>query len=393
MFIFPGAYFCFKSPVLTLQSTEESPSCLAPAGMARRTVGLKWVGLLLALCAVSWAGTLWALWAALDAGHTHSPVGHGSAHAPGPPHSDLLGTARRLFDQANPVRGADTDDEGDQEDDGDDGDDGEEHEDGGEHGIVRRVSDLTMNEMYQAVMESTPTVITNGGACTKHAWTVEWLREVAGEDTVAVERSKNNRFYDGGGPEKRRMRLSRFLDVFMSQPRQWEYYLAEQGMEQTPALLTDVMVPEFAAFMNVDRTQLWIGAGGQVSPLHHDHWDNILCQLEGTRTFTIFDPFQVEYLYPRRGEEDMYFSQVDPANPDLKRFPKFAHAEPTTVVLNAGEMLFLPAYWWHQVQHAPRRNMAVNFWFFPNEVASAFLKGVLVAGQGEGKGGPESEVP
>ena len=113
----------------------------------------------------------------------------------------------------------------------------------------------------------------------------------------------------------------------------------------------------------------------QVSPLHHDHWDNILCQIEGKRSFTVFSPFQTAFLYPQG--EDMYFSQLDPAAPDLQRFPDFTHATPVHVELEAGDMLFLPAFWWHQVHHAAMRNIAVNFWFYPNEISSAFLKALL----------------
>ena len=47
------------------------------------------------------------------------------------------------------------------------------------------------------------------------------------------------------------------------------------------------------------------------------------------------------------------FSQVDLSAPDLAAFPKFANAVRTTVELDAGECLFLPAGWFHNVTSLP----------------------------------------
>ena len=42
-------------------------------------------------------------------------------------------------------------------------------------------------------------------------------------------------------------------------------------------------------------------------------------------------------------------SQVDCDSPDLDRFPLFANARCEETVLAPGEMLFIPAFYWHQV--------------------------------------------
>lgn len=60
---------------------------------------------------------------------------------------------------------------------------------------------------------------------------------------------------------------------------------------------------------------------------------------------------------------------VDPANPDLRRFPRFKHARPLQVTLKRGDMLYLPALWFHRVsqtcgseEEAPLA-VAVNWWY------------------------------
>ena len=68
-------------------------------------------------------------------------------------------------------------------------------------------------------------------------------------------------------------------------------------------------------------------------------------------------------------------SRVDTTLPpkELKNmFPLFDEAKERgaeiTVILNAGEMLYLPAGWFHEVQSVgapPLGHMAMNYWFHP----------------------------
>lgn len=62
----------------------------------------------------------------------------------------------------------------------------------------------------------------------------------------------------------------------------------------------------------------------------------------------------------------MVMSPVDIAAPDLQRFPDFVRARRIQCMLRPGDALFMPAFWWHEVQSYPdqqeRRNLAVNFW-------------------------------
>jgi hypothetical protein len=51
---------------------------------------------------------------------------------------------------------------------------------------------------------------------------------------------------------------------------------------------------------------------------------------------------------------------------DLARFPRFADAECFTGVLEAGEMLFIPACWPHAFEHLGAINANVNFWWRPH---------------------------
>jgi hypothetical protein len=70
-------------------------------------------------------------------------------------------------------------------------------------------------------------------------------------------------------------------------------------------------------------------------------------QLVGSKEYIFYPPDQGPYLYPKAGFEAHKSSIGDLEQPDLDRFPLFAHAVPSRCVLRAGEMLFVPAGWWH----------------------------------------------
>ncbi len=73
----------------------------------------------------------------------------------------------------------------------------------------------------------------------------------------------------------------------------------------------------------------------------------------------------------------MVMSPVDIAAPDLERFPRFSGARRMACVLRPGDVLFMPAFWWHEVQSYPdpmeRRNLAVNFWYDNSSIAKGLV--------------------
>jgi len=95
--------------------------------------------------------------------------------------------------------------------------------------------------------------------------------------------------------------------------------------------------------------ELYIGGRGGAFPvLHYDGAGThaFLMHVYGQKEFILYPPSQEEYLYPNpEKQNNSLISDID--NPDLKKFPLFAKAEPTVFILEAGELLFIPSHWWH----------------------------------------------
>ena len=67
---------------------------------------------------------------------------------------------------------------------------------------------------------------------------------------------------------------------------------------------------------------------------------------------------------------------VDPHDPDLERYPRFASAWATarTATLEPGDALYIPYTWWHGVESLEPVSILVNYWWndAPKGVAPAY---------------------
>lgn len=130
-----------------------------------------------------------------------------------------------------------------------------------------------------------------------------------------------------------------------------------------PELMDDVRLPGFLADKKHLSMRLWVGAKGTVTSLHYDLRNNFLFQIYGKKRLVLFDPYQSDCLYPfPKNSNVFYVSQVDMENPDLAKHPKFVKANSLTVTIDAGETLFLPPGWWHQV-YTLETSIGLAFWW------------------------------
>jgi histone arginine demethylase JMJD6 len=108
------------------------------------------------------------------------------------------------------------------------------------------------------------------------------------------------------------------------------------------------LVPQ-RLFQNVNNLEIFFGGrGGQFPYLHYDvlrlhAW---ITQLHGEKEFTLFEPGQEDLLYVNPSTP-WQSSIKNHHSPDYTRYPLFREARRQTVVIRAGETLFLPCGWWH----------------------------------------------
>jgi lysine-specific demethylase 8/hypoxia-inducible factor 1-alpha inhibitor (HIF hydroxylase) len=135
-------------------------------------------------------------------------------------------------------------------------------------------------------------------------------------------------------------------------------YMAQVAIGDTE--LASLLRPRMTALG--DRTglqaaidlNLWWGPGGHTEPLHYDSGDGTLLQLHGQKRAILFPPAQTRNLYPfpiRRKGIAPWISRVYIDKPDFDAYPRMREAleHKIEVMLGPGELLFIPANWWHEV--------------------------------------------
>ena len=158
------------------------------------------------------------------------------------------------------------------------------------------------------------------------------------------------------------------------------YYISEQNSSLTTEfepLMKDI---EFLKWANEafdaepDATNIWIGEDRSVSTLHHDPYENLYCVVKGTKHFVLYPPTDAYFLarsdYPNASykytpegwiitPDDGTTKWIDLEHSDKKRVP-------ITCEVEAGDILYLPSLWYHQVYQrkgTDESTIAVNFWY------------------------------
>ena len=112
----------------------------------------------------------------------------------------------------------------------------------------------------------------------------------------------------------------------------------------------------------------YFGCDRNVTSTHFDRSENLMLCVCGTKRLWLYPPSDAAALYPipnRDGSRAAAppFQTYEQLSDQMRaRFPLLAHARPVEVELSAGDVLYLPACWWHCVEGSQERNMIVNWW-------------------------------
>jgi hypothetical protein len=114
-------------------------------------------------------------------------------------------------------------------------------------------------------------------------------------------------------------------------------------------------------FDKMGPARFWIGPAGTVTPLHCDFDDNIFAQIWGNKRIFLAPPHHDEFLYTKEASAILFGSPFDPEAPDYQQFPLAQQANMIEVLVQPGDMLYVPAGWYHQVR-ALTFSLSSNRW-------------------------------
>ena len=244
-------------------------------------------------------------------------------------------------------------------------------------------------------------------------WTDEYLSELAGAQMHAEVRlsagNASNSFplVKVAGERTEPQRVAEFLALYRRPDRTMNVYATNLVID---ALRHELPRPPFTALLDHGCVSgwcggLWLGAGGQRSALHRDFAENVHLVVQGAKRFVLFAPNESRGLFPRPepsnwlghasrlpdgartcggsggggggggggsgggsgggGGESGDRQEGDAACP--AEFASFGTVRRRALecTVRAGEMLYLPSAWWHEVtsEGDAGRSLSLNFWF------------------------------
>lgn len=133
--------------------------------------------------------------------------------------------------------------------------------------------------------------------------------------------------------------------------------------ESLPELKADLRTPAFAPPAPWSIYKFWMSAADTRTPLHMDLPDNLFAQFVGRKEVRLYAPAQERRMYRHPPWSRLpQVSQVDAYEPDLARFPRFAEARALQCIVEPGELLYIPRFWWHQIR-SQSFSISVNYWW------------------------------
>lgn len=224
-------------------------------------------------------------------------------------------------------------------------------------GVVARVPSLDAEAFFRHhYAASRPVVLTDTIRRWPQVatWSPAWFRERFGAAEVAVTVDRtSDPDYDRNTPaHTRTMTLGAFVDRMEALGHTNDIYMvARNEALRTPALASLLgELSDLPPFLRTSRiagcVSLWLGPAGTKTPLHHDTSNILFCQIHGRKRVHLCAPWERDLLADARAVYSACDAEAAPGTPGA--IPPSVQVY--EVELEAGEALFLPVGWWHQVR-------------------------------------------
>jgi Cupin-like domain len=230
---------------------------------------------------------------------------------------------------------------------------------GGSDNAVTHANDITLEQFQAEFLDQEP-VIMRFATPTFPAlsqWDASYLRDrFADREVVAYENRTHATFSQGddfseevsevilpfstlideifdhvGGSDRRLYLRVRFRD--------------EGNLE----MLTDhlVLPPLFSTDLDMDKSGVWIGHGGNRTPLHSDSWEGILGQVCGSKAVHVFPPSAGPALARLERAIRAYPGPMTQLMDGWEEVREIDHYSCTVA---PGDALYIPPSWFHDVE-------------------------------------------
>ena len=185
-------------------------------------------------------------------------------------------------------------------------------------------------------------------------WTDEHLSARYGHVKMMLETKDDDKYHP---------LPARPLDKFLANYKTSNLYLVDETL---PEMRRDITLPTCLRCEEMtDRlflSSFWMSNGGTSSKTHIDTNENLLCVIHGSKTLLLFSPFESHSLY---ADDSIILgvSPVDPTRVDFDAYPRAMDLRYELAFVDAGDLIYIPQFWWHHVISHSGRQQAVSLWW------------------------------
>ena len=200
-------------------------------------------------------------------------------------------------------------------------------------------------------------------------WSLDYLNEKCGDNQVYVRRNTMQDGYKTGKAyQVQSITFKSYVsDLIQENERSKNSYLAVQNLRKAfPQIANELKMPDFVEKLHAGPF-LWIARGGHYEYTHMDPDDNMLMVLRGQKLVRLYGCDIVSMKPNDLGSKGRTLqSQVNcfsiAQNINESDLARFKETECSYCLLNEGDLLYFPAFWWHQVT-SPVQTISVNVFF------------------------------
>jgi hypothetical protein len=242
------------------------------------------------------------------------------------------------------------------------------HQQSRHHAKIETLSHISRSEFYDNYyFQNRPVILKN---MLKNSEALKkWSPDYFGKKfcnaplTVSLNRDNYVEYEKNFQQTVKNITMGEYLKLLSKNPRSNDFYIvAKNYFFDNPyyqSLRKDIVPPTEiidSEYTGKGTMKLWFGPEGTITPLHHDKHSILFAQIYGNKHFKMIPSFEITKIY----NEDRYYSPVNPENINKEKYPEFLNASVADVFLGPGDMLFIPAGWWHWVKSL-NISMSVTF--------------------------------
>lgn len=266
---------------------------------------------------------------------------------------------------------------------------------------LERVRNISQQDFANVILSDRPIIIEDAtrGWYACGGWTPDYLAQKLGQQRIRIRTSATHIHPDSfelprrplwsrvlsrlgaraAGPDRiddAWISVGDYLKLLATSAQAFRYMTGSQELsvfhdgrwnESFAALRPDYAVPAHVPQSRLHDCGLWISPKGCRSHLHYDGEcvHNLNAQVMGSKHVQLYSPALTGKLYPYLYTTGHLanFSQVDVEDVDHRRFPLFSEVDGYEGTLEAGDLLLIPAFWYHTFKHIGDFNVNVNFWW------------------------------